>query len=71
MQLPVVGRHALQFAPVGLDFFEAVLPGVVTVRPALDGQLPVLALQRDFVLIGRAAPRGHGAMTDDAFQRRG
>jgi hypothetical protein len=38
VQLTVVGRLLAQVATVGFDFFQAVLRGVVAVRPALDLQ---------------------------------
>ncbi|MOA35470.1 hypothetical protein D3C78_1569200 [compost metagenome] len=69
MQLTVVGRLFAQVAAVGLDLLQAVLPGVITIRPALDRQGLILALEGDFALVTLAASRGHGAVTDDTFQR--
>ena len=69
MQLAVIGRLLAQVAAIGFDFFQAVLRRIVAIRPALDLQLAEFALQRHFALVLLAAPRGHRAMADDAFQR--
>ncbi|MNY11180.1 hypothetical protein D3C86_1441950 [compost metagenome] len=56
MQLAVVGRLFAQVAAVGLDLLQAVLPGVIAIRPALDRQGLILALKGDFALVTLAAP---------------
>ncbi|MNK96602.1 hypothetical protein D3C87_1168920 [compost metagenome] len=68
VQLSVVGRLLAQVAPVGLDLFQAVLRGIVAVRPALDGQALVMAFEGHFTLVAFAAPRGDRTMADNAFQ---
>ena len=70
VQLAVIGRLPAQVAAIGFDFFQAVLRRVVAIRPALDLQLAEFALQSHFALVLLTAPRRHGAMADDAFQRR-
>ncbi|MNQ94510.1 hypothetical protein D3C85_1100300 [compost metagenome] len=69
MQLTVVGRLFAQVAAVGLDLLQAVLPGVIAIRPALDRQGLILALKGNFALVTLAAPRGHRTVPDDTFQR--
>ncbi|MNH42288.1 hypothetical protein D3C79_1039580 [compost metagenome] len=69
MQLAVVGRLFAQVAAVGLDLLQAVLPGVIAIRPALDRQGLILALKGNFALVTLAAPRGHRTVPDDTFQR--
>ncbi|MNQ89976.1 hypothetical protein D3C85_1053010 [compost metagenome] len=71
MQLTVVGRLFAQVTAVGLDLFQAVLPRVIAIRPALDRQGLILALKGDFTLVTLAAPRGHRAVPDNALQRSG
>ena len=70
VQLPVVGRLFAQVAAIGFDFFQAVLPGIIAIRPALHVQGFVRAFQGDFTLITVAAPGRDRAVPDDAFQRR-
>ena len=67
VQLPVVGRLFVQVAAIGFHLFQLVAVRVVAIRPAPDFQLLVFALQRDFILVMGAAPRGHGAVADNPF----
>ncbi|MNP29807.1 hypothetical protein D3C76_1228480 [compost metagenome] len=56
VQLTVVGRLLAQVAAVGLDLFQAVLPGVIAIRPAPDRQALKRTFESDFTLVAITAP---------------
>ncbi len=65
VQLAVVGRLARQVATVGLDFFQAVAGGVVTVGAATHFQRFELAFEGNFRLVARSTSRHHSPMPLD------
>ncbi|MCY1228633.1 hypothetical protein D9M72_409600 [compost metagenome] len=67
VQLPVIVRHALEVATVGLHLFQAVLRRVVAVGAAAYPQRPVLAAQDHFRLVALAAAGGDQGVAGDAF----
>ena len=67
---PVFG-HRFGRAAQGLDLFQPVRRRVVAVGPSAHTQRPAAALQREFALVGRAAPGLHGGLPLLAFQGRG
>ena len=71
VQLAVVGGHGVQFAPVGLDFFQLAPRRVVAIGAAPHAQRPEVAAQADFTLIIIVAPARDGGVARHAFLRRG
>ncbi|MNJ80361.1 hypothetical protein D3C77_787170 [compost metagenome] len=61
----MIGRLARQVATVGLDLFQAVTGGVITVGAATHLQGFELAFEGNFRLIARTASRHHPPMPFD------
>ena len=70
MQGPVVRRHPVKVAPIGLHFLEQAGGGVESIGAAANSQGLELAHQGHFVLASNAAPRGDDAVTGDPLLRR-
>ena len=71
VQLAVVGGHRVEFAAVGLDFFELAARRVVAIGAAPHVQRPEVAAQADFALVIVVAPARDGGVAGHAFLRRG
>ena len=71
VQGAVVGAHALDLAPVGLDFLELAGLGVEAVGAAAHAQVAVLTGQADLGLVVLAPARLHQAVAGHALQRAG
>ena len=70
VQLPMIVRLAGQIAAKGLDLFEPVRLGIVTVGAAAHQQLVPAARQTDFGFMVCGAAQCHQLVTGDAFLRR-
>ncbi|MDT4831904.1 hypothetical protein FQZ97_654350 [compost metagenome] len=67
MQLPVVGRHALEVAAVGLHFLQAALRRVVAIGATAYPQRTELAAEGQLGLVALATAAGHQDMAGHAF----